>query len=118
MTTAAEALAYVLLGATAFFQGALSLGAPWGQYAYGGRAATEDGRLPTRFRATSGGTVPLLGVAAYAAHADTAPLLWIFTVLFTMNTAANLTGKHPVERWGMSAGTLTLAGAYLTLALA
>ena len=113
----AAVVAYCLLAVAAGFQVALALGAPWGRYAYGGRAATEDGRLPVRYRAASGGTALVLGVAAVLVQADIPALRWALTGLFTLNTAANLAGRHPVERWGMSAVTLILAGAFLTLSL-
>jgi hypothetical protein len=115
----AAAVAYCLLAAAAGFQVALVLGAPWGRCAYGGRSVTEDGRLPTRLRVASGGTVLVLGLAAVVVHAGHHPVLtWALVGLFTLNTAANLGGTHPVERWGMSAVTLALAGAFLTLGLA
>ena len=117
MTAVAAGLALCVLGVAAAFQGALALGAPWGRCAYGGRAAAEDGRLPARLRVASGGTVLVLLVAAWSVHADHAPLSWTFAALFAVNTAANLTGTHPVERWGMSAATLALTGAFVTLAL-
>jgi hypothetical protein len=59
----------------------------------------------------------VLLVPAWSVHADHAPLSWTFAALFAVNTAANLTGTHPVERWGMSAATLALTGAFVTLAL-
>ncbi len=117
MTAVAAAVAYALLAAAAGFQAALALGTPWGRYAYGGRAAAEDGRLPVRLRVASAGTVLVIGVAAGAVHADSAPGTWAFTALFAVNTVANLAGTHAVERWGMSAATVTLAGAFLTLGL-
>ncbi len=118
MTGIATAVAHSLLTAAAVFQAALALGAPWGRYAYGGRAAREDGRLPGRFRAASGCTVGVLGAAAWCAHAGTTPWPWVFAALFALNTAANLTATHPAERWGMSAATLTLAAAFVTLGMA
>ena len=117
MSAVAAAVAYFLLAGAACFQGALALGAPWARCAYGGRAATDAGRLPTRLRLMSGCTVLLLAVAGYVVHVDVAPLLWLCAGLFAVNTVGNLAGKHPVERWGMSAATLALAGAYLTLGL-
>ena len=36
-----------LLGVVVLFQLALAVGAPWGAAAYRGRAAQDDGRLPT-----------------------------------------------------------------------
>jgi hypothetical protein len=113
----AAGFSLLLLGLAATFQGALALGAPWGRYAYGGRTATDHGRLPARLRVTSSCTVVVLAMAGWAVHANITGLLWPFAVLFTLNTVANLTGKHPIERWGMSAITLGLAGALWTLAM-
>lgn len=117
MTAVAAAVAYSLLAVAAGFQAALALGAPWGRYAYGGRAAAKDGRLPVRLRVASGGTLLVLVVAAGAVHADGSAWTWAFTALFAGNTVANLGGTHALERWGMSAATMTLAGAFLTLGL-
>lgn len=117
MNALAAGAALCLLGLAATFQAALALGAPWGRFAYGGRAATEDGRLPRRLRVASGCTVIVLAGAAWALRADVAPATWTLTALFAVNTAANLTGAHPVERWVMSAGTLALTAAFLMLSL-
>lgn len=117
MTAVAAAVAYCLLAVAAGFQAALALGAPWGRCAYGGRAAAGNGRLPVRLRAASGGTLFVLGAAAGAVHAGSTPWAWVFAGLFAVNTVANLAGTHAVERWGMSAVTATLAGAFLTLGL-
>lgn len=106
-----------LVATAAAFQIALALGAPWGHAAYGGRRATVDGRLPGRYRAASVCTVVVLAVAGWAALADIDILSWTFAVLFATNTAANLAGMHPVERWGMSAITLVLTIAFVVLAL-
>lgn len=110
-------LALVLLGLAFAFQGALVLGVPWGAMAYGGRAARPDGTLPVRYRVTSTLTLAFLGVAAWAVHAKVEPALWAFAAIFALNTMANLSGRHPVERWGMSALTLGLAACCATLAL-
>jgi hypothetical protein len=69
------------------FQLALSAGAPWAAAAYGGRAAESDGRLPSTYRAAA------------------------------LNTAGNLAGRHPVERWGMGALTACLAVLCVLLAV-
>ena len=49
--------------ATALFQFAIVLGAPLGEYAYGGQ---NEGKLPTRFRVTS--VVSMLLMLALAGH--------------------------------------------------
>jgi hypothetical protein len=110
-------LAFVLLGLAAAFQGALAAGVPWGAMAYGGRAARPDGTLPVRYRVTSTLTIAFLGVAAWSLLAKEAPALWAFAAIFALNTVANLRGRHPVERWGMSVLTLSLAACCATLAL-
>lgn len=119
MTAAAlsSTLALLLLGLAVAFQGALVLGVPWGAMAYGGRAARPDGTLPVRYRVTSTFTLVFLGAAAWSVHVKVAPALWAFAAIFALNTMANLTGRHPLERWGMSALTLGLATSCATLAL-
>ncbi|HEU5036799.1 MAG TPA: hypothetical protein VFT70_07335 [Nocardioides sp.] len=117
MTAALAAVAVCLVSAAAAFQTGLALGAPWGRAAYGGRAAAVDGRLPGRYRVASACTVLVLAVAGWAAVADIGFLSWTFAGLFAINTATNLAGTHPVERWGMSAVTAVLALAFATLAL-
>jgi hypothetical protein len=114
--------ACVLLLVSAGFQVALGSGAPWAAAAYGGRAARSDGRLPGRYRAASLVTaVVLVGIAwsvllaggvVGAAAGGTALRVgcWVLAALFAVNTLGNLAGRHPVERWGMSAltGCLTV----------
>ena len=109
-----------LLGVVALFQFALAAGAPWGAAAYGGRAVRDDGRLPTGYRVASAGTAGVLKgalwlVLAASAVISAAPLsanllgvgAWVLVGLFALNTAGNLAGRHPVERWG--AGGITAA---------
>lgn len=110
-------LALVLLVLAFAFQGTLALGVPWGAMAYGGRAARPDGTLPVRYRVASTLTLVFLGAAAWSVHAKVEPALWAFAAIFALNTLANLSGRHPVERWGMSALTLSLATCCATLAL-
>jgi hypothetical protein len=119
--TAAAVVACCLLLVAAAFQVALAAGAPWGDAAYGGRATTSDGRLPARYRAASAAAaVVLLGAgwllllrsgAAGSASDGTAltAVCWCLCGLFAVNTLGNLGGRHPVERWGMSAVTASLA---------
>ena len=110
-------LALGLLAGASVFQGALALGVPWGPMAYGGRIARPDGALPVRYRVTSTLTLAFLGVAAWSVLDKLEAALWIFAAIFALNTMANLSGRHPVERWGMSALTLGLAACCTTLAL-
>ena len=119
-----------LLGVVVLFQLGLAAGAPWGAAAYGGRAAQDDGKLPTRYRVASAGTaVFLVGalwliLAASAAITPT-PLperflnvgIWALAGLFALNTVGNLAGRHPVERWGAGGTTavLTVLCAWIAL---
>ena len=121
MVTAAALATVLALGlvvAASVFQGALALGVPWGAMAYGGRVARPDGTLPVRYRVTSTLTLVVLGAAAGSVLESPEPVLWIFAAVFALNTIANFSGRHPVERWGMSALTLGLAACCTTLALA
>lgn len=110
-------LALALLGLAFAFQAALAWGVAWGAMAYGGRAARPDGTLPVRYRVSSTLTLAFLGGAAWAVHAMLQPALWALAAIFALNTVANLSGRHLVERWGMSALTLGLAVCCATLAL-
>ena len=120
-----------LLGVVVLFQLALAAGAPWGAAAYGGRAAQDDGRLPTRYRVASAGTVVVLMgalwlVLAAGAVISPTPLsgnvlgvgVWVLVGLFALNTVGNLAGRHPVERWGAGGITavLTVLCAWVVLA--
>jgi hypothetical protein len=115
---AASVVTAALLGVVIAFQLALAGGAPWGDLAYGGRAAQSDGRLRRGHRLASGVTCIVLAGAAWVVLAagaviDRGPLsvgtlriiTWMLAVLFLLNTAGNATGRHPLERWG--AGTVT-----------
>ncbi len=110
-----------LIGVVVVFQLALAAGAPWGAAAYGGRAAQDDGRLPTRYRVASAGTAVVLTGALWLLLAASevitaAPLsesilgvgVWVLVGLFALNTLGNLAGRHPVERWGAGGITAVL----------
>ena len=110
-----------LLGVVVLFQLALAAGAPWGAAAYGGRAAQDDGRLPTRYRVASAGTAVVLTgalwlVLAAGAVIGAAPLsenllgvgVWVLVGVFALNTVGNVAGRHPVERWGAGGITAVL----------
>jgi hypothetical protein len=114
-------VAACLLGVVILFQLALAAGAPWGEAAYGGRAAQDNGRLPTRYRIASACTAVVLAgalwlVLAASAVISWAPLsesllgvgIWVLVGLFALNTAGNLAGRHPVERWGAGGITAVL----------
>ena len=124
---AVAACGLLLVGAA--FQLGLSAGAPWAAAAYGGRAAQPDGRLPSRYRATSLVTAVLLvaigwllllrgGVVGSASEDSLlAVACWVFAALFAVNTLGNLAGRHPLERWGMGALTGCLTVLCVLLAL-
>ena len=119
-----------LLLPAAAFQLALGAGAPWAAAAYGGRAALPDGRLPVGYRIASLFTAGVLSAIGWllllrggvVGSASGNPALtvacWGFVVLFALNTAGNLAGRHPLERWGMGAITAALAVLCVLLALA
>lgn len=44
-------------------------------------------------------------------------LTWVVLAFLVLNTAANLTAPHPLERWGMGSTTLILSGLTLLIAL-
>ena len=117
-------------GIVVLFQLALAAGAPWGAAAYGGRAVRDDGRLPIRYRVASAGTAVILTgalwlVLAAGAVISPTPLpenilgigVWVLVGLFALNTVGNLTGRHPVERWGAGGITalLTILCAWVAL---
>ena len=124
---AIAACGLLLLGAA--FQLALSAGAPWAAAAYGGRAALSDGRLPSRYRAASlitavalvaiGWLLLVRGgvVGSFSENSALTVACWVFALLFAVNTAGNLAGRHPVERWGMGALTACLTVLCVLLAL-
>lgn len=111
-------LAIMLLALAAAFQIGLAAGAPWGAAAYGGRAVSRDGVLPSRYRLGSGAAalvllsaiwIVLAAVRAVGRGPVSSPMLtvvlWCLAAMFGLNTLANARGLHPVERWG--AGTVT-----------
>jgi hypothetical protein len=97
--------------------------------AYGGRATLPDGRLPRRYRLASLATAVVLsaigwllllrgGVVGSASESSALTLAsWGFAGLFAVNTAGNLTGRHPAERWGMGALTACLTVLCVLLAI-
>lgn len=125
---AAAIVAAVLLTGVAAVQLALVLGAPWGDHVYGGRAETDNGRLPPRYRAMSAAAVPilLLSAAIVLSRADVVPwfdhdgwvatAVWVVFGYLVLNTFANLASTSRVERIGM--GSLTVIAAIATLVVA
>ena len=118
-----------LLLVAAVFQLALGAGAPWAAAAYGGRAVRSDGRLPSRYRAASLVTVVVLlaigwllllrggVIGAASRNSALTAACWVLAVLFAVNTAGNLAGRHPWERWGMGALTACLTVLCVLLAI-
>ncbi len=123
-------IAALLLAVVVAFQLALAAGAPWASAAYGGRAVRDGGRLPNRYRIASGvAALALLGIGwlilAAGSVLDPGPLpdavltvvMWVLVGLFVLNTAGNMSGRHPIERWGMSGLTAALAVLCVLIAL-
>ena len=114
-------LAAVLFGALALFQVALALGAPWGAFAYGGRAIQEDGTLPITYRLASGVAAVVLvlfaiviltraGVIGTAGDSTLVSVLsWVIVAFLVLNTLSNVSGKHWIERFVFGGITVVLA---------
>ncbi len=111
--------AAVLVAGVAGFQLALALGLPLGDATWGGRAPTNNGVLETKFRVVAAvSAVVLCGIAwlvlARAGLVSAGPLgevtlvrvTWALLGLLTLNTVANFSATHPVERWVMGPVTL------------
>ena len=126
-----SSVAAFLLAISVAFQVGLAIGAPWGSVAYGGRAVAGDGTLPWRYRLGSAlAALALLGamwvVLAAGAVIDRGPVpmrfvtaaLWALVALFALNTFANASGRHPVERWGAGSVTAILTVLCALLAIA
>ena len=123
MTTVelAAVAAAALLVIVAAFQVALAAGLPLGEATMGGRAPTVDGVLEPRYRVIAAGSAIVLLLAAWIVLARAAmlhiflsdqALVWAARVVagfLALNTLTNLSGRHPLERWGMASITL-LAG--------
>ena len=113
--------AAVLMAAVAVFQFALAAGLPLGEATMGGRADTLDGVLVPRFRAFAVVSAVVLVLAAWLVlgRAGSVPAFldgqalavaaWIITGFLALNTLTNLSGRHPLERWGMAAVSLVSA---------
>jgi hypothetical protein len=115
--------ATVLMGAVVAFQVALAAGVPLGEATMGGRAATINGVLQPPYRAMALASAVVLVLAAWVVLGRAGVLAtflggqalvwtaWIVAGFMALNTLTNLSGKHPLERWGM--GSITLVGALL-----
>jgi hypothetical protein len=113
--------AAVLLAVVVAFQVALAAGLPLGEATMGGRAATVDGVLQGRYRAIALGSAVVLILAAWLVlgRAGVVPAFlggqalvwaaWVIAGFLLLNTVSNISGKHPLERWGMASITLVAA---------
>jgi hypothetical protein len=118
LAEAAVVLAAVLLTAVIAFQVALAAGLPLGQATMGGRASTSDGVLDPPFRLMAVGSAVVLVLAAWIvlARGGVLPIFlddraldvgaWVVVGFLALNTVSNLSGRHPLERWGMASITL------------
>jgi hypothetical protein len=113
--------AAVLMAAAGAFQLALAAGLALGDATMGGRAATVDGVLQPRFRAIAVGSAAVLALAAWLVlgRAGLVPgpfggqalvwAAWVVAGFMALNTVTNLSGRHPLDRWGLSSLTLVTA---------
>jgi len=113
--------AAVLLGLVAIFQLALALGAPLGEATMGGRARHVDGVLapPYRLAALASGAILALAGAIVLSRAGIVDIglsegvvaigAWVVVGFSLLNTVTNLSGRHPLERRGLSSVTLVVA---------
>jgi len=118
MVEMAAVLAAVLIAAVTGFQLALAAGVPLGDATMGGRVSTENGVLQPPFRVIAVGSAMVLVLAAWIvlARAGMLPVFvggqvlawgaWVVTGFLALNTLSNLSGRHPLERWGMASITL------------
>jgi hypothetical protein len=119
----AAIVAAVLMAGVIAFQVALAAGLPLGEATMGGRAATVGGVLQPPYRAMALGSAVVLVLGAWIVlgRAGTVPIFlggqalawsaWVVAGFMALNTLTNLSGRHPLERLGMS--SITLAGALL-----
>jgi hypothetical protein len=117
----AAVAAAILMVAIAAFQVALAAGLPLGEATMGGRAVTIDGVLQPRYRAIALGSAVVLVLTAWIVlgRAGVVPGLldcealvwagWVVAGFLVLNTVTNLSGRHPLERWGMASITLVAA---------
>jgi hypothetical protein len=114
----------------AAFQLALALGAPYGDAVFGGRAPTESGVLTRPFRVLAVVQAVVLVLLGWILLARTdlvsIPVLgagsltwitWGILVFLVLNTVANFSAPHPIERWVMGSLTLVLSALTLSIAL-
>lgn len=112
----------MLLSGVASFQIAVGLGAPLGNHVYGGRAASDGGKLPGRLRVGSVSSAALLMVFAWVLLARSGIVaargiptrtltrsVWTIVVLMAVNTLGNLASTSPLEKWGFGSASALIA---------
>jgi hypothetical protein len=97
---------FALTAITALFQLALALGAPWGEYAMGGRF---PGKLPSKMRITAVVQIPILfflalivlvksGLAFGQFYSAARIAIWFVVAFFVLGTILNLATPSKGER--------------------
>jgi hypothetical protein len=125
LATAAAALFCVLMAALTVFQAALIIGAPLGQFAWGG----QDRVLPVRKRLGSVISIGLylvflVVVVQRAGLAEVIPwpavvdvAIWVLVAYFVLGIGLNSISKSKPERWTMAPLCAVLAVLTLIVAL-
>jgi hypothetical protein len=119
----AAVTAALLIAVVVAFQVGLAAGLPLGEATMGGRAATVNGVLQPPYRVMALASAVVLVLAAWVVLGRAGLLAtflggqalvwtaWVVAGFMALNTLTNLSGKHPLERWGMA--SITLVGALL-----
>ena len=119
----AAVAAATLMAVVIAFQVGLAAGLPLGEATMGGRAVTVNGVLRPPYRVIALASAVVLVLAAWLVLGRAGLLttflggqalawgVWVVAGFMALNTLTNLSGKHPLERWGM--GSITLIGALL-----
>lgn len=117
--------ACAVLAGLAVFQAALLTGAPLGRFAWGG----QHNVLPTGLRVGSAVSIALYAAFGYAALANanivpplgnetlTSVIAWVLTGYFVLGVLMNAISRSKPERTVMTPVALSLAIAYLVLAV-
>ena len=117
----AATAAAALLALVALFQLLLAAGLKLGEATMGGRAQVIDGALAPRYRLAAVASAVLLIVAAIIVLSRAGMVdiglpdgvvvigAWVVVGFTILNTLTNLSGRHPLERYGMSALTVVVA---------
>jgi hypothetical protein len=119
----AATAAAALLGLVALFQLLLAGGLKLGEATMGGRARVIDGALAPRYRVAALASAVLLVVAVLIVLSRAGVVVigaWVVVGFTILNTLTNLSGRHPLERFGLSAVTVVVAilTAYVALSAA